>query len=420
MKPFSKIVLGIAAGLLVGAGSVWLLVPSPAVGPDATGGEREPLYWVAPMDPDYRRDQPGKSPMGMDLIPVYEEEDAERDAGTVRISPRVVNNLGVRTAMVESGRLNLDVKTVGYVQYDENRLVHMHPRVEGWIEKLHVKAAGDRVEKGEPLYALYSPTLVNAQEELLLALKRDNPVLIRAAVERLSALQVPRVVVGQLRQTREVTQTITIAAPQSGVIDDLGVREGMFVKPGMVLMAIGQLEHIWLIGEVFERQASLVNVGDRVRMHLDYLPGREWLGQVDYVYPSLNEKTRTLQIRVHFENPDGFLKPGMFAQMIIETDPGSESLLIPREALIRTGSQARVVLALGDGQFKSVAVRVGRVGEREVEILSGLREGERIVTSAQFLIDSESSKTSDFKRMSAVDDEPPGHDHQAHGEGDHD
>ncbi len=403
MNTFTKTLLGTAVGALLGASGVWLL-GNPDVGDmTATGGERKPLYWVAPMDPNYKRDKPGKSPMGMDLIPVYEKSAGEDEAGTVKISPEVVNNLGVRTATVEVGSLDLDVKTVGYVQYDENRLVHISPRVEGWIEKLHVKAAGDPVRQGDPLYTLYSPTLVNAQEELLLALKRDNPVLIGAAVERLLALQVPQADIDRLRKTRKVSQTITVAAPQSGVLDNLAVREGMFVKPGLSLMSIGQLEHIWVIGEVFERQASLVKTDDQVRMRLDYLPGRDWLGQVDYVYPSLNAKTRTAQIRVHFDNPDDFLKPGMFAQMVIETQAGAEALLIPREALIRTGSQARVVLALGDGKFKSVAVEVGRVGERQVEILSGLKEGERIVTSAQFLIDSESSKTSDFKRMAKRD-----------------
>lgn len=403
MNTFTKTLLGTAVGALLGASGVWLLGNPDEGDMTATGGERKPLYWVAPMDPNYKRDKPGKSPMGMDLIPVYEKSAGEDEAGTVKISPEVVNNLGVRTATVGFGSLNLDVKTVGYVQYDENRLVHISPRVEGWIEKLHVKAAGDPVRQGDPLYALYSPTLVNAQEELLLALKRDNPVLIGAAVERLLALQVPRADIDRLRKTRKVSQTITVAAPQSGVLDNLAVREGMFVKPGLSLMIIGQLEHIWVIGEVFERQASLVKTGDQVRMRLDYLPGRDWLGQVDYVYPSLNAKTRTAQIRVHFDNPDDFLKPGMFAQMVIETQAGAEALLIPREALIRTGSQARVVLALGDGKFKSVAVEVGRVGERQVEIQSGLKEGERIVTSAQFLIDSESSKTSDFKRMAKRD-----------------
>lgn len=374
---------------------------------------KEPLYWVAPMDANYRRDKPGKSPMGMDLIPVYETSGGDNDPGSITISPDVVNNLGVRTAAVTRGRLVDTVNTVGHVQYDEDRLVHIHPRVEGWIETLHVKATGDPVEQGAPLYALYSPTLVNAQEELLLALRRGSPSLISAAMERLSALKVPESDIDQIKSSGKVSQTITITAPQSGVLDNLNVREGMYVRPGMEVMSIGQLEHIWVIGEVFERQAASVSEGDAVRMRLDYLPGREWLGKVDYIYPSLNIKTRTAQVRVRFDNPDVFLKPGMFAQMAIAASPSKPSLLIPSEALIRTGSQTRVVLAKGEGRFKSIAVTVGRIGEHQVQVLSGLAEGEQIVTSAQFLIDSESSKTSDFTRM-AHDGEAPPMDHSQH------
>lgn len=372
---------------------------SQGVSTDQAATEKQPLYWVAPMDPNYRRDQPGKSPMGMDLIPVYEKIGGDQEVGTVTISPDVVNNLGVRTASVSRGQMDVSVNTVGYVQYDENRLIHIHPRVEGWIEKLYVKASGDPVAQGTPLYALYSPTLVNAQEELLLALKRNNATLIEAAKERLASLQVPESDIKRLKKSGKVSQTITVTAPQSGVLDNLMAREGMFVKPGMEIMAIGQLEHIWVIGEVFERQASLVQVGDRVHMQLGYLPGREWQGQVDYVYPSLNADTRTAQIRVHFHNADGYLKPGMFAQMRIDAAPMDDTLLIPREALIRTGSQSRVVLAKGEGRFKSVAVQVGHITDDQAEIMSGIDEGDRIVTSAQFLIDSESSKTSDFRRM---------------------
>jgi len=367
---------------------------------------REPLYWVAPMDPNYKRDKPGKSPMGMDLIPVYDEPGADQEVGTVAISPGVVNNLGVRMASVTRGQMAFAVNTVGYVQYDEDRLVHIHPRVEGWIEKLYAKAAGDPVEQGAPLYSLYSPTLVNAQEELLLALKRNNTALIDAAMERLASLQVPQPEINRLKKTGKVSQTITITAPQSGVLDNLMAREGMFVKPGMEIMSIGQLEHIWVIGEIFERQASLVQVGDLVQMALDYLPGREWQGQIDYIYPSLNATTRTAQIRVHFNNPDGYLKPGMFAQMRIDAMPMHDVLLIPREALIRTGNQSRVVLAKGEGRFKSIAVEVGHITDEQVEITAGLKEGERVVTSAQFLIDSESSKTSDFRRMDSQQDNP--------------
>jgi Cu(I)/Ag(I) efflux system membrane fusion protein len=271
--------------------------------------------------------------------------------------------------------------------------------VEGWIEKLYVKTVGDPVKSGEPLYELYSPTLVNAQEELVLALKRNNPKLIQAAIERLTALQIPKTEIDRVRKTGWVSQTIIVNAPQSGVVDNLMVREGMFVKPGISLMSIGQLEHIWVIGELFESQAMRVQEGDGVRMHLDYLPGREWLGTVDYIYPTLDTTTRTAQVRVHFDNPDGFLKPGMFAQMRIDATPVDNTLLIPKEALIRTGSQSRVVLAFGDGSFKSIAVKVGQVSDEQAEITSGLNEGDRIVASAQFLIDSESSKTSDFRRM---------------------
>jgi|TARA_E500000305_G_scaffold45194_2_gene35129 Cu(I)/Ag(I) efflux system membrane fusion protein len=420
MKVLYKTLLTAVVGAGIGAGGILLLPSSHEAALQATEDEREPLYWVAPMDPNYRRDQPGKSPMGMDLIPVYKERDGDSEAGTVRISPDVINNLGVRTAAATSGRLHLAITTVGYVQYDEDRLVTISPRVEGWLDTLHVKATGDPVTKGEPLYTLYSPTLVNAQEEFLLALKRDNPDLIDAAIERLSALQVPRAKIEQLRRTQQVSQTITITAPQSGVIDNLGVREGMFVTPGSMLMTLGQLEHMWVIGEVFERQAGLVEVGDKVVIRLEYLPGQELQGQVGYVYPSLNAQTRTVQIRVRFDNPNGLLKPGMFAQLVINTQPRPAALLIPREALIRTGSQARVVLALGDGRFKSITVDVGRIGEQEVEILSGLNEGERIVTSAQFLIDSESSKTSDFKRMSHSDQRSNGHNSHSHGESNHD
>jgi len=401
---FITIALLIVTATLAHYSALWRIEEKRAT--SEAEGSKEPLYWVAPMDPNYKRDEPGKSPMGMDLIPVYEQMGGDEEVGTVTISPDVVNNLGVRTAPVTRGRLDLTISTVGYVQYDEDRLVHIHPRVEGWIEKLHVKAAGDPVIQGEPLYALYSPTLVNAQEELLLALKRNNPTLITAAMERLSALQVPHSEINRLKKSGKVSQTITITAPQSGVLDNLNTREGMFVKPGMEMMAIGQLEHIWVIGEIFERQAASVQVGDAVRMRLDYLPGREWKGNVDYIYPSLNAKTRTAQVRVHFDSSDRFLRPGMFAQMTIVTKPSRETLLIPREALIRTGSQSRVVLAKGEGRFKSIAVKVGRIGEDKVEILSGLKDGERIVTSAQFLIDSESSKTSDFKRMHHGEDQP--------------
>ena len=399
------IVLGVAASTLVFFN---LERGDAASGADTNAtGRDKPLYWVAPMDPDYRRDKPGKSPMGMDLVPVYATGGGGVDAGpgTIEISPEVVNNLGVRTARVERRALTTRIRTVGYVQYDEDRLIHIHPRVEGWIEKLYVKAAGDPVVQGQPLYELYSPQLVNAQEEMLLSLKRNNNRLVQAAQDRLLALQLSTSFIDELKRERQVRQTITFRAPQSGVVDNLNIREGFFVQPGTTLMSIGALDDVWVEAEVFARQAALVEVGLPVVMTLNYLPGKEWRGSVDYVYPSLDEKTRTLRIRLRFNNTAGMLKPNMFAQVFIEAGRGGDALMVPREAVIRTGSQDRVVLALGDGRFKSVAVRLGQLDEQYTQILEGLEEGDKVVVSAQFLLDSESSKSAGFMRMQLGDTE---------------
>ncbi len=410
---FSKLallIIGAAIGVLtVIAGYPTLRNYFPSLGAGESGNEtaapvateKKPLYWVAPMDPNYRRDKPGKSPMGMDLIPFYGEEGGGPDEGpgTVKISPDVVNNLGVRTATAQLGSLQPIIQTVGYVKYNEDRLVHIHPRVSGWIEELYVKAEGDPVKKGEPLYNLYSPELVNAQEELIMALDRKRPRLITAAEDRLASLRVSAQAIRQLKNTKEVKQTIIFYAPQSGVVDNLQIRQGFYVKPGSTIMSIASLAQVWVDAEVFERQASEVAVGQPVIMTLDFLPGRQWSGVVDYVYPTLDTKTRTLGVRLRFANDERLLKPGMFAQVIIHLDNSGKSLLVPKEAVIRTGRSSRVVLALGDGHFKSINVKVGRVDDRSAEILAGLKEGEKIVTSAQFLIDSESSKTSAFKRM---------------------
>jgi Cu(I)/Ag(I) efflux system membrane fusion protein len=193
---------------------------------------------------------------------------------------------------------------------------------------------------------------------------------------------------------------VTFYSPQSGVVDELEVREGFYVEPGNTLFSIAQLDNVWVEAEVFERDTALVKEGLAVSMNLDYLPGRDWQGNVDYVYPTLNSETRTLRVRLTFDNPDRQLKPSMFAQINIHADKADPTITVPREAVIRTGNQDRVVLALGEGQFKSVAVDIGRVGNDRIEILNGLNEDDVIVTSAQFLIDSESSKNSDFKRMS--------------------
>ena len=408
-KYIKPLIIGMALGSIFTFGAYTFLAPVESSQTATAEAEEKPLYWVAPMDANYRRDKAGKSPMGMDLVPVYDDggKGPDEGPGTIRISPDVVNNLGVRTVIARYKPLHFEINTVGYVAFDEDKLVHIHPRVEGWVEKLYVKAVGDTVKKNQALYDIYSRELVNAQEELLLALSRNNRQLINAAENRLKALQLPSSAIEKLIKTKQVQQKITFYAPQNGVVESLNIREGFFVQPGTTLLSIGDLSQVWLETEVFERQANQVKNGTPVTMSLDYLPGKTWQGQVDFIYPTLDAKTRTVKVRSRFSNEDGELKPNMFAQIAIHTSNDQQALLIPTEALIRTGKQDRVVLALGEGSFKSIAVTVGRYDSESVEILTGLNDGDKVVSSAQFLLDSESSKSSDFKRMHSneADDE---------------
>jgi Cu(I)/Ag(I) efflux system membrane fusion protein len=234
---------------------LWAAPPVPA-GPAQADDEREILYWVAPMDPNYRRDKPGKSPMGMDLVPVY--ADSAGDSDTVRIDPAMVENLGVRTALVERGPLWRRIDTVGYVAFDERRISHIHMRTDGWIEKLYVKSNGERVKKGDLLFELYSPDLVNAQEEYVQALRGSSDYLRQASRERLEALGVSGGQIRQVKKSRHASQRVKIYAPQDGMIDSLNVREGMYVKPATEVMALADLSSVWLLVDIFERQSDWV------------------------------------------------------------------------------------------------------------------------------------------------------------------
>ncbi|MCF5762964.1 efflux RND transporter periplasmic adaptor subunit [Aeromonas veronii] len=363
--------------------------------------EKTPLYWVNPMDPRDKRDAPAKDNMGMDFIPVYEEKQGG-SPGTVTISPEIQQNLGVRLAKVERLPIHQQIETVGYVGYDEDRLEAINSRMAGWIRTLAIKSEGQQVSKGSLIYELYAPDLVNAQHEYLLALNTANPLLLRAAEGKLKSLQVPADQIAALKRSRQVRETISIYAPSSGYVSELKVRAGQYVEPAAALFNISTLQQVWVSAEVFERQADQLKVGDPVTMTLDYAPGRSWQGKVDYLYPTLDAATRTLKVRLRFDNPDEFLKPNMFAKVSIRTGQGEPQLVVPSEAVIRTGSQDRLVLALGDGNFKSVAVTLGPQFGDKVAIKAGVEAGDNIVSSAQFLLDSESAIDSDFQRMTAV------------------
>ncbi len=371
---------------------------------EETSTEAKPLYWVAPMDPDFRQDQPGLSPMGMELVPVYASDSSAKDssAGEVSISSVVANNLGLKTAMARVGHLKGKINTVGIIQYDENKLLHIHPRVEGWIEKLHVKSMGDQVAKGQLLYEIYSPELVNAQEEFILALKRNNTALIKASEARLKSLQIPMDVINLIRKQRASEQTIPYYSPQKGVIEHIEIREGFFVKPGTTLMSIADLSSVWVEAQVLNFNKPDLITGAIATMRQKAFPNQIWQGVVEYIYPSLDRQTQTLRARLTFQNDSGLLRPNMFVDVAID-QPQLEALIIPKNALIRLENSQRVVIKTDNNRYKSVNVSTGGYDSEFIQITSGLLPGDVVVTSAQFLLDSESSKSSDFDRMNLGD-----------------
>lgn len=363
--------------------------------------DREVLYWAAPMDANFRRDEPGKSPMGMDLVPVYADQ-ADSQAGVVSIDPVVVNNLGVRTAVAERGPLPRLINTVGYVSYDEDTVHHIHTRVDGWVENLGPNASGESIQEGQLLFELYSPLLVSAQQEYLSAARSNNASLRKASGDRLVALGVTASEIARLETQRSVRQRVPVYAETDGVIAKLGVRNGMFVTPSTEIMSIANLDSIWVLVEVLERQASWVAAGQEADVSFDYLPGTVWKGKVDYVYPELDPKTRTLQVRLRFDNNSIGLRPNMFAHVTIEGQKVSAVVHIPREALIRGGAGNRVVVDLGDGRYVAKRVLIGIESGDRIAIRRGLSAGDRVVTSAQFLIDSESNIDSALGRLDAT------------------
>jgi Cu(I)/Ag(I) efflux system membrane fusion protein len=399
------LIAAFVATLVIGVllGRAW----DPGVTRVADSGQdttREVLYWVAPMDPNFRRDEPGKSPMGMDLAPVYADE-VDGQPGVVSIDATIVNNLGVRTAEAQRGHLSQRIETVGYVGYDEDTVQHVHTRVEGWIEKLATKATGDPVEKGQLLFELYSPTLVNAQEEYLVALRSTNQLLLQASKARLAALGVSGSEFARLDKERTIRQRVRVYAEADGVIAHLGVREGIYVTPATEIMSVAELDRVWVLAEVFERQAAWVKPGQNAVVELDYLPAEMLHGEVDYVYPELDPKTRTLKVRLRFDNAAQTLKPNMFARVTIQGDSIGEVVHVPREALIRGGSVDRVVIALGEGRFRAQPVEMGIESGDRVAIRKGISAGELVVVSGQFLIDSESNIEAALNRMDPSTDE---------------
>ncbi|MGR5551949.1 efflux RND transporter periplasmic adaptor subunit [Vibrio alfacsensis] len=409
MKTLQVATIALIVGGALGFGANHFLVGSThdisAMGGESATSSNDPLYWVAPMDPNYKRDKPGKSPMGMDLIPVYAEDltGEQNKPGTVTIDPSVENNLGVKTAKVTLEKLSPRIETVGYIAFDGSLLWQTNVRVAGWVEKLYINAVGEKVKKGDVLFTLYSPELVKAQEELLNAYRTGRNGLVKGATERLVTLGVDRGQIKSIRRSGKASQSIEIKAPADGVIASLNVREGGYLSPAQAVISAGPLDNVWVDGEVFERQAHRIKAGSQATMTLDAIPGNEWQGVVDYVYPILDPKTRTLRVRLKFPNPNGALKPNMFANIALQPVTEDAVLTIPKSSVIRSGGMTRVVLAEGDGKYRSARIEVGREDGEQIEVLQGLKQDDKIVTSSHFMLDSESSQSADLSRINGVE-----------------
>ncbi len=367
--------------------------------------------YVCPMHPRIVRGEPGNCPIcGMNLVQKrINAVTAGRPA--VAVSGEIIQSMGVRTAKVERGTLWKSIRTVGRVDYDETRLAHVHPRANGWIEQLQVRAVGDRVREGEILGQLYSPDILSAQVDFLIALrqygKHANHVKVDKARNLLRLLDVPEYVIKQIENKDETRNTVPVIAPMRGVVTDLGIREGMYVSPQSTMVTIADLDRVWVMVDVFENQLDWLMPGLSAEIRVPALPGKVWDGELDYIYPELDSRTRTLKVRLSFPNPDTLLRPNMFTEVVIYGGAKKNTLTMPREALIVTGEREIAVKALGKGRFQPMDVVTGMQHSGKVEILAGLEEGDEVVVSGQFLIDSESSLQASFLRMSEI----PNHDH---------
>lgn len=381
------------------------LVPrcSEAAAAAAAPGERKALYWYDPMVPAQRFDAPGKSPfMDMQLVPKYADEGGDAGgaaAGSIAVDARVVQTLGVRIAPVEQGSFSRVVDTVGRVAVDEHRIEVVQVRAPGWVEQLAVRAVGDPVRRGQLLAAVYSPELLAAQEEFLLALRLAEPTLIDAARARLRLAGLSQEQIARVEKTRQAERSIRYHSPLEGYVMHLGVRQGASVQMETVLFELADLGRVWIHAEVPEAQAAWIKAGDSVEAEVPALPGERFAGTVDYLYPELSAATRTLRLRAVLDNPGSRLRPGMFATVQLKGIPKQNVLMVPTEAVIKTGERSVVIVADDDNHFRPALVRVGAESHGRSEIIEGLTLGQRVVASGQFLIDSEASLRGAFNNL---------------------
>jgi len=382
--------------------------------------EKKVLFYRNPMNPAITSPVPAKDEMGMDYIPVFADGGSSGDSpvGTVTIDGVVVQNMAVRTTLAKRQDLSRDIRTIGRVTYDEERVALLHPKYEGWVEKMFIDETGEHVSKDTMLMSIYSPQLVATQEEYLLALNnaealKDSPFkdvrdgaasLLDSARERLELLDVPEHQIKQLNKTRKVMKGLHIHSPFDGIVMNIGARDGQRITPNTELYKIADLSRIWVIVDLYEDDLPWVQVGDEASMQVAGIPGRTFRGKVTFIYPYLEAKTRTLKVRLEFDNPELALKPEMFANVVVKASKQFNAVVVPLEAIIRTGEQEQVFVQRDAGKFEPRKVTLGVEAGGLVQVVSGLQAGEKVVTSGQFLIDSESKlKEATAKMMESLD-----------------
>jgi membrane fusion protein, copper/silver efflux system len=375
-------------------------------GMPANDGDRKILYWYDPMHPAYRSDKPGIAPdCGMTLVPKYADDQAmaKMPAGTVTISPEKQVLAGVRTALVERKPLVRDIRTTAQIVADETRIAHVHVKVAGFIDKVYVDFVGQLVKKGQPLFTLYSPDLVSTQEEYLIA-KRGNATLgnapfqeiadgsqslLQSAKERLKLWDISDDQIKELDETGKVNKDLTFYSPISGFVTDRKVFPQTSVTPDTELYTVSDLSTVWADVDIYEYEVPFVHLGQRVMLTLSYYPGKTYTGNISYVYPTVDPQSRTVKVRVQLPNPGFVLKPQMFADAQVRVDYGTK-ILVPEGAVLNSGMEQHVFVVHPGGMFEPRTVTVGPVVDGSAVILSGLKVGETIVVSGNFLIDSES------------------------------
>lgn len=366
------------------------------------GPKKKPLYWVDAMEPNIHYPGPGKSRMNMELTPVYDESQILSDedgSKLIKISPIVINNLGIRTEIAAMGPFERRIDTVGYVEPNEDNISHVHTYAEGWIKKLVAKETGAFVKKGQLLFQLYSPFLLSVQEEYINTLNSNDAKLSGGAYQKLRTLGVSEKQIDHIKQTRKRDELIDVYATQDGIIANLNVREGMKVTPETEIMSLFDLSNVWIMAEVLEQQASWMKAGEEAEASLTVFPGKIWKGKVEYVYPQADPVTRTIKVRIQFDNLDNILKPNMYANVTFLAAPKENILSVPTQAIIRGSKENHVIVKTKEGYFKIKTVTIGNESGERTEILSGLSQGEEVVTSGQFLIDSEANLKANFDRM---------------------